>query len=113
MTRLSVDPSLPVNPQASKRYLDDLRFTLDRVLRNIASQLNRLTEGDIAAVTNAYTSQPTTGTWKQGDFIRNSAPSEAGAGGSKYVILGWIRITSGSANVLNTDWVALRCLTGN
>ena len=52
---------------------------------------------------------PTSGNWSQGNFVRNSAPSEAGAGGSKYVIIGWSCTVSGTPGT----WVACRCLTGN
>jgi hypothetical protein len=53
-----------------------------------------------------------TGAWIAGDFLMNTAPAIAGAGGSQYVVDGWIRLTNGNANVLGTDWVASRTLTG-
>lgn len=58
-------------------------------------------------------SMPTTGRYITGDIVFNSAPSELGAGGSKYVVTGWKRLTTGTAHVLNTDWVEMRTLTGN
>lgn len=104
--RLDPFPRFPAEPAQMLRKLTDL-------FRDTAKQVNDLTEGRINAVTNAASSVPTTGSWAQGDFVRNSAPSEAGTAGSKYVITGWLRLTSGSNNVLNTDWVATRSLTGN
>lgn len=104
--RLDPFPRFPADSGQLIRKLTDL-------FRDTAKQVNDLTEGRISAVTNAATSVPTTGTWNQGDFVRNSAPVEAGAASSKYVVTGWIRLTSGSNNVLNTDWVAARVLTGN
>lgn len=104
--RLDPFPRFPADQNLWERKLTDL-------FRVAAQQVNDLTEGRISAVTNAASSVPTTGTWRQGDFVRNSAPSEAGAAGSKYVVTGWLRLTSGSTNVLNTDWVATRSLTGN
>lgn len=104
--RLDPFPRFPAEPAQMLRKLTDL-------FRDTAKQVNDLTEGRINAVTNAASSVPTTGTWAQGDFVRNSTPSEAGTAGSKYVITGWLRLTSGSNNVLNTDWVATRSLTGN
>jgi hypothetical protein len=86
---------------------------LTDLFRDTARQVNDLSEGRISAVTNAASSVPTTGSWAKGDFVRNSAPAEAGSAGSKYVVTGWLRLTSGSNNVLNTDWVATRSLTGN
>jgi hypothetical protein len=56
---------------------------------------------------------PTTGSWRAGDIVWNATPAEAGTAGGKYVITGWSRLTTGSANVLNTDWLAMRALTGN
>jgi hypothetical protein len=82
---------------------------LIRELREHATQVNNLSEGKLSAVYNAYTAAPTTGTWNQGDFIRNSAPSELGSGGSKYVIFGWICTVSGTPGT----WLQCRFLTGN
>lgn len=84
-----------------------------RMLRAITQQLNLLSEGFVQAATNAATAMPTSGTYKKGDFVRKSDLAEAGAGGAKYVITGWLRLTDGSAHVLNTDWVTSRVLTGN
>jgi hypothetical protein len=59
------------------------------------------------------TSIPTTGTWNSGDYVKNTAtPSILGTAGSKYIVKGWIRLTTGSGNVLNTDWSEDRSLTG-
>lgn len=60
-----------------------------------------------------YTSErPTSGTWAAGDYVKNSAPTVMGSASSQYVIKGWIRLTTGSDHVLNTDWVQDRALTG-
>lgn len=56
---------------------------------------------------------PTAGTWRVGDVVYVRTPVEAGAAASKYIIYAWIRLTSGSGNVLNTDWFQQRTLTGN
>lgn len=80
----------------------------DLVLR-ISEQVNRLTEGQVAAVHNAATAAPTTGRYAQGDFIRNSTPTEQGAAGSKYVVAGWLCVSGGEPGT----WVACRYLTGN
>lgn len=79
------------------------------LLKRIAYQLNALSEGTLAATYNAQTAAPTTGTWAQGDFIRNSTPSEAGTAGSKYVVLGFLCTVSGTPGT----WVQTRALTGN
>lgn len=43
---------------------------------------------------------PTSGTYGQGDVVYNSAP----AAGQP---MGWVRLTTGTAHVLNTDWRAM------
>ena len=59
------------------------------------------------------TAMPTTGEYARGDFVYNSTISELGSVSSKYIILGWSRLVTGTAHVLNTDWLEARCLTGN
>ena len=63
------------------------------------------------------TALPSSGTWVAGDYITNSPTGVSGSGGyvtanQKYWIAGWLRITSGTGNVLDTDWVQDRRLTG-
>ena len=82
---------------------------LARILRDMARQINGLSEGSIAARYNAAASAPTTGTWAKGDTLTNSNPSELGTALSKYVITGWICVASGTPGT----WVQTRTLTGN
>lgn len=82
---------------------------LIREFREHATQVNNLAEGKITAVYNAATSFPTTGTQQVGDFVRNSAPSELGSPGSRYVIYGWLCVTAGTPGT----FVQCRFLTGN
>jgi hypothetical protein len=49
----------------------------------------------------AAAARPTVFTWRQGDFVWNTAPTVTGS----RVVLGWLRLTNGSGSVLNTDWV--------
>lgn len=59
---------------------------------------------------------PTATNWKPydiGKILHESNPVEAGSAGSKYVIFGYQRLTSGNGNVIGTDWLRLRALTGN
>jgi hypothetical protein len=51
----------------------------------------------------AQTAKPTTGTYRAGDHVPNSAPSVT----TGRVLTGWLRLTSGSGHVLDTDWVGL------
>jgi len=53
------------------------------------------------------TSQPASGTFVAGQFIANAAPSVS----SGQVLLGWIRLTTGSENVGGTDWANIYAST--
>lgn len=98
--RLQDNPYLPGDLPGLARQLDSL-------YRQIATQLNQLTEGRITAVTNAATAPPVSGEWMQGDFIRNSEPSESGSPAT--VTIGWVCIESGEPGT----WVPCQFLTGN
>jgi hypothetical protein len=82
---------------------------LMREMREHAQQINALAEGRMAASYNALTAAPTAGIYAVGDFIRNSAPAEAGAVASKYVVLGWVCTVAGTPGT----WLQCRVLTGN
>ena len=85
-----------------------LNYQLTNLHRQVANSINLIAEGKIEPHYSALTSIPTTGTHAQGDMIRNSTPTEQGAGGSKYVIFAWICVASGSPGT----WKECRVLTG-
>ena len=91
------------------------RMTVDadtaRWFKEIARQVNAISEGSIVGFYSAATAAPTgtAKTYFAGDRLLNSAPAEAGAGGSKYVITGWICTVGGTPGT----WLAMRSLTGN
>ncbi|MBP1995534.1 glycosyl hydrolase family 28-related protein [Paenibacillus eucommiae] len=60
-----------------------------------------------------FAALPAQSTWKIGDSITLATPLQAGTAPNKYMIVGWQRITNGTGNVLNTDWLERRVLTGN
>lgn len=99
--RLPSEPRLPEHSPMARQLTD--------LFRQIAVQVNQLSEGLITARYGALTAAPTTGDWNQGDFIANSAPSELGVAGSKYVIHGWQCVASGTPGT----FVECRFLTGN
>lgn len=101
--RIEQQPSLPINSVA------DLVNALQRYFSRLGTQLNAVSEGQLVAAHNAGTAAPTTGTYAVGDFIRNSAPAEAGSALSKYVIFGWVCVTGGTPGT----WKECRFLTGN
>jgi hypothetical protein len=103
MTRLAQDPRLPLNGTQA-----DFVRAMSGLLREYADQINGVSEGRADAFYNAATAAPTTGTYRQGDFIRNSAPTVLGTGGSQYVIHGWQCVASGTPGT----WVQCRFLTG-
>lgn len=102
--RLLDNPILPQGDDAAQ-----LSFRLQQLFRQTNQQVNLVSEGRLIGITNAMTAAPTTGTWALGDFVRNSAPAEAGTAGSKYVIFGWVCVTAGTPGT----WVSTRFLTGN
>ena len=100
--RLQEKPLLPLDPSR-------LNVVLDQQFFAIATKVNGLADGRLSQIDNARTSVPTTGTWAQGDFVRNSTPSELGAAASKYVIFGWLCTVGGTPGT----FVQCRFLTGN
>ncbi len=105
--KLSTEARLP-QPNAPD-FDRTLYVRLYELFRDIATQVNGMSEGSIVAAYNAATALPTTGKAIQGDVLRNRTPTELGSAGSKYVVTGWICITSGNP----ATWREMRCLTGN
>jgi len=54
------------------------------------------------------TAAPSSGTWRRGDIVWNSTPSEAGSAGNKYVIVGWSCVDPAGSGT----WKEMRTLTG-
>lgn len=105
--RLEENPHLPQNPDT--QFARDLTFSLTRILRAVAQKVNAIGDGRLAGSDFTAASIPTTGSFAHGDFIRHSAPVEAGAPGSKYVVIGWICTVAGTPGTL----LPVRTLTGN
>jgi len=98
--RLNLRNSLP--SEYNKSVISNVVFALE-------TAVNLLSEGRQVATYNATTAAPTTGSHALGDFVLNSAPSELGGGGSKYIIHGWRCTVAGTPGT----WVQCRFLTGN
>jgi len=105
--KLIENPQLPIGPDSA--YGRDLNYALAQIFRAIAQKVNLLADGRVAGSDFVASSVPTTGTFTQGDFIRNSAPAEAGTAGSKYILAGWMCEVGGSPGTLRE----CRYLTGN
>lgn len=97
-------PPEPRLPQGGDRTLVQ---RLTEIFRDFARTTNDLSEGRMSGSYNAVTSAPTTGVYAVGDFVKNSAPAELGAAGSKYVIAGFMCVTA------PLTFVQCRYLTGN
>ena len=100
--RLNTDARLPQNedPKALKQRLYEIN-------RDVATQVNAISEGAISGASNAAASIPTTGVYAKGDFVRNAAPAELGSVSSKYIVFGWI------CTAAPLTFVQMRFLTGN
>jgi hypothetical protein len=83
--------------------------TVTKWMQLAARKVNDLASGRFSAREGQLTAAPTTQTWAQGDIVWNSNPVEAGAGGSKYVTIGFVCTVGGTPGT----WLPLRCLTGN
>lgn len=105
--RLREDPYLPQVGLAD--YDRRLSLRLFEVLVQIMRKVNGLASGSFASVDGSSTAAPTVGAGSVGDKVWNSAPTELGTAGSKYVILGWVCVADGSPGT----WVQMRSLTGN
>ena len=55
---------------------------------------------NITGITDVI-SQPSDGGWTQGDFVNKSNPTKDG---NNMTVMGWVRLTTGTANVSGTDW---------
>jgi hypothetical protein len=104
--RLEPRPNLPSEVPALVRRLSEL-------LREVNGTVNAISEGAAAAHYTARISAPTTGVYAKGDYVHNADPVKAGTAGSRYVIYGWKRLTSGDAHVMFTDWVEDRRFSGD
>ena len=95
--RLNTSPRLPADP------------VLQREMREHATLVNLISEGRLTGTVNAQNAVPTTGAFAQGDFVKNSEPTELGTAPNKYVVLGWVCTVSGDP----ATFVPVRALTGN
>lgn len=85
------------SPLSSWR-INDLRVTTGYTAPALSS--TNAVAVKTADTLNSYTAQPTTGSFGTGTFIPNSAPAIV----SGKVLIGWMRLTTGSAHVNGTDW---------
>ncbi len=101
--KIDLDARLPVADDFRQ-----LRARLSDLHRQVAVQLNNLSEGALVGKYTASTAAPTTGTWARGDEITNSEPAVLGSAASQYIIDKWRCVTGGTPGT----WVECRTLTG-
>lgn len=111
MSRVEDDPSLPYITGDHEEDMRRLYQVLHDRFRDIARQVNALSEGKIRAHYNAHSAEPSGVVVAQGDFFMNSRPEEIGTGGNKYVLAGWTAIVDGTASAASI--VQVRTPTGN
>jgi hypothetical protein len=58
------------------------------------------------------TTRPASGYWVQGQRVENLRPTVLGSPGSRYIVSGWVRVTTGANHVVGVDWVDNPVLTG-
>lgn len=100
--RISTDARMPQNGD-----MRALVTRLSEIHRDVATQINAVSEGALRGATNASPTMPAVGPYALGDFVRNSAPVELGTAGSRYVIFGWLCLEAPAT------FVQQRFLTGN
>lgn len=72
------------------------------------------TYGQIANAVNMRSAVlPVSGRYLQGHRVLKDTPSPQGSAGSRYVVTGWWRATTGSGHDSGVDWIEMRSLTGN
>ena len=102
---------LDENPQLPALDTKDASLfvgSLADIFRSFAQAVNDLAGGRIDGFSDARTAPPTTGRFRNGDFVPNSVIVELGAPGAKYVLDGWVAL-GGSPGV----FLERRSLTGN
>jgi len=103
--KLDENPQLPALDQGSQERLIS---ALSDILRAHAQAVNEMAGGRIDGFSDARTAPPTTGRFRNGDFVPNSVIVEQGLPGMKYVLDGWVAL-GGSPGV----FLERRSLTGN
>ena len=111
LRRLQPIPHVPKPPRDSDPYLHALHYSMSQHLRDIAEQMNKLSEGRQDAHYNEHTAAPTTGVYALGDFVRHGSAHETGSVGDKHTFAGFQCVSEGSASA--ASFVEVHWSTGN
>lgn len=98
-------------PPLPKPGVDYTQSHMDNTVNVLRLYFNQIDDflSSIVRIADAGTAPPATGRYAQGDVLRNSAPTELGTAGSRYVIVGWVCVATGTPGT----WREMRVLTGN
>lgn len=65
-----------------------------------------------AGALNIGITAPSAGEWAKGKVVINASPVTINGTGGAYIVAEWRKVTTGSSNVLGTDWLELRTPVG-
>ena len=100
MSKLNISQKTPIEYSQARMM---------EILREIESQVNNLSEGNLSARYSAKSAAPVIGTYIKGDFVTNNTIAEVGTVGGKYIVMGWYCTVSGTPGT----WKEARALTGS
>lgn len=80
-----------------------------RIVGALQASVAASTYAPLTSLTQTAAASPTTGTHAQGEFVRNTGPTEQGSTGAKYITTGWTCVAGGSPGT----WVSNNVFTGN
>ena len=99
---IEADPSVVGPFSTANKGVGIIRVDAGVILSQVDSDPTSATYGKmLTAGVEVATSMPTTGTWLPGRMIRNAVYSGA------TTPFAWVRVSSGSSNVLGLDWMPL------
>lgn len=108
MDKIPSDLFLPDYDGNMAKWAKKIINKLNQNWAAMAKVLNSFMEGRVSQ-RFTDTVMPTSGTWEKGDEVKNSNPIELGQDGKKYIVKGWLCISSGEPGL----WVEMRFTTGN
>lgn len=111
-THYGVDSRQPNQFVANNRLTGCLVNNTDGLRSSIVNNYSDI-DSKSGRVQTAANAIPTSGSWYAGDYVANKTVALQGTAPNRYVVKGWIRVTTGSNHVLNTDWWEERIYNGS
>ena len=110
-----ISKTLPVITNSDVTYKQSHVNNLKSLNGTLPYSQFRFTRGLSGSIEQEFgNSMPTTGSYVTGDYVKNMTPKREWVNdlASWKTVKGWIRLTTGSEHVLNTDWVEDAVLVG-